>query len=73
MLILPNAGNFVIPWERNFPIAALKGKAYAVMNIEPDRQQLCLLGSVLPDSGEFGEVGVLPGDVIMITQIETNH
>ena len=66
MLHLPDRQMFVLPWEPDFPVGALQGKAFHACGILPDRQRLQCLGKDL-QGDTVGRSGVLPGDVIDVS------
>ena len=68
MLHLPDRQMFVLPWEPDFPIGALKGKAFLECGLAPERQRLQCLGQDIR-STTVGASGVLPGDVIDVIEI----
>ena len=68
MLHLPDRQMFVLPWECDFPIGAIQGKAFCECGLPPDRQRLqCLRQDI--QSGTVGASGVLPGDVIDVIEV----
>ena len=66
MLRLPIGRGIVLPWQPDFPVGALQGKAFHVCGILPDRQRLQCLGKDL-QGDTVGRSGVLPGDVIDVS------
>lgn len=68
MLHLPNGQMFVLPWQPDFPIGALQGKAFCECGLPPDRQRLQCMGQDI-QSATVGGSGVLPGDVIDVMEV----
>ena len=68
MLHLPDRQMFVLPWEPDFPVGALQGKALHGCGLPPERQRLQCLGQDLRGD-TVGATGVLPGDVIDVIEV----
>ena len=67
MLHFPDRRMCVLPWEPDFPVGALQGKALHECGLPPERQRLQCLGQDL-HGDTMGSTGVLPGDVIDVVE-----
>jgi hypothetical protein len=67
MLRLPDRRTIILPWEPDFPIGALQGKALCQCGLPPEKQCLQCLGRPIQKE-TVGASGVRPGDVIEVIE-----
>ena len=67
MFHLPDTSMFIVRWEYDFPLSALRGKAFLECGVPPERQLLRCLGRDL-HGDSLGVSGVRPGDIVDVLQ-----